>query len=49
MNIRKDRKMLETAIERGVKTAAELAAYLRLLEAESRELFRRTPTLCRTF
>ncbi|GEM_PF-4305697 len=32
MNIRKDRNLLADAIARGVKTAAELAAYLRMLE-----------------
>jgi len=33
MNIRKDRNLLADAIARGVKTAAELAAYLRTLES----------------
>ena len=33
MKIRKDRNLLASAIARGVKTAAELAAYLRTLES----------------
>ncbi|WP_292654979.1 hypothetical protein [Nitratifractor sp.] len=33
MIIRKDRSLLADAIARGVKTAAELAAYLRALES----------------
>ena len=53
MNVRKDRKILEEAIKRGIKTAAELAAYLRLREENSAGnleagLSRRW-TLCRTF
>ena len=53
MDVRKDRKILEEAIRRGIKTAAELAAYLRLLETESLGILpaelRRKPTLFRTF
>jgi len=36
MNVRKDRRILKEAITRGIKTAAELAAYLRSLETESK-------------
>ncbi len=33
MNIRKDRKVLKEAIAAGIRTAAELALYLRTLES----------------
>ena len=48
MNIRKDRKILREAITRGIKTAAELAAYLRLIETESNPLLRNGTTLGRS-